>query len=118
MQHELIDLQREVGINSFFVTHAQDEALALSHRIAVMNQGRVEQFDEPSKIYGFPQNRFVADFIGNTTCWRGSDRVASDHLRSQYRGWVRLWRRRGKTRARVSGLVRRAARQVSIGTRP
>ena len=66
MQHELIDLQREVGITFVFVTHAQDEALALSHRIAVMNQGRIEQFDEPSKIYGFPQNRFVADFIGNT----------------------------------------------------
>jgi spermidine/putrescine transport system ATP-binding protein len=66
MQHELIDLQREVGVTFVFVTHAQDEALALSHRIAVMNRGRVEQFDEPSKIYGFPQNRFVADFIGNT----------------------------------------------------
>jgi spermidine/putrescine transport system ATP-binding protein len=66
MQHELIDLQREVGITFVFVTHAQDEALALSHRIAVMNRGRIEQFDEPSKIYGFPRNRFVADFIGNT----------------------------------------------------
>src|SRR5205823_3960650 len=48
-----------------FVTHAQAEALALSHRIAVMNAGRVEQLDAPSKIYGFPNNRFVADFIGN-----------------------------------------------------
>jgi spermidine/putrescine transport system ATP-binding protein len=66
MQHELIELQRDVGITFIFVTHAQDEALALSHRIAVMNQGRIEQFDEPSKIYGFPRNRFVADFIGNT----------------------------------------------------
>jgi spermidine/putrescine transport system ATP-binding protein len=67
MQHELIDLQRDVGITFIFVTHAQDEALALSHRVAVMNQGRIEQFDEPSKIYGFPRNRFVADFIGNTS---------------------------------------------------
>ena len=66
MQHELIALQREVGVTFVFVTHAQDEALALSHRIAVMNRGRVEQFDEPSKIYGFPRNRFVADFIGNS----------------------------------------------------
>ena len=48
-----------------FVTHAQYEALALSHRIAVMNQGAIEQLDEPSRIYGFPSNRFVADFIGN-----------------------------------------------------
>ena len=64
MQVELINLQREVGITFIFVTHAQSEALALSHRIAVMNQGRVEQVDEPSRLYGFPRNRFVADFIG------------------------------------------------------
>ena len=66
MQLELITLQKEVGITFVYVTHDQQEALALSHRIAVMNQGRVEQLDEPSKIYGFPKNRFVADFIG--TC--------------------------------------------------
>ncbi|HTJ54844.1 MAG TPA: ABC transporter ATP-binding protein [Nitrosospira sp.] len=64
MQIELINLQKEVGVTFVFVTHAQDEALALSHRIAVMNRGNVEQIDEPSKIYGFPRNRFVADFIG------------------------------------------------------
>jgi spermidine/putrescine transport system ATP-binding protein len=64
MQIELINLQKEVGITFVFVTHAQNEALALSHRIAVMNRGSVEQIDEPSKIYGFPGNRFVADFIG------------------------------------------------------
>ena len=66
MQLELINLQREVGITFVFVTHAQDEALALSHRIAVLRQGRVEQVDEPSKLYGFPKSRFVADFIGHT----------------------------------------------------
>jgi spermidine/putrescine transport system ATP-binding protein len=65
MQLELIKLQREVGVTFVFVTHAQPEALALSHRIAVMNQGRIEQLDAPSRIYGFPTNRFVADFIGN-----------------------------------------------------
>ena len=42
----------------------QNEALALSHRIAIMNQGKIEQIDEPSRIYNFPVNRFVADFIG------------------------------------------------------
>jgi spermidine/putrescine transport system ATP-binding protein len=65
MQIELISLQRDVGITFVFVTHSQAEALALSHRIAVMNAGRIEQMDEPSKIYSFPANRFVADFIGN-----------------------------------------------------
>jgi spermidine/putrescine transport system ATP-binding protein len=65
MQLELITLQRDVGITFVFVTHAQYEALALSHRIAVMNEGRVEQLDEPSRIYGFPRSRFVANFIGS-----------------------------------------------------
>jgi spermidine/putrescine transport system ATP-binding protein len=65
MQIELIRLQRDVGVTFVFVTHAQSEALALSHRIAVMNKGRIEQMDEPSRIYGAPRNRFVADFIGN-----------------------------------------------------
>jgi spermidine/putrescine transport system ATP-binding protein len=65
MQLELIRLQRDVGVTFVFVTHAQAEALALSHRIAVMNAGRIEQLDEPSRIYSFPRNRFVADFIGN-----------------------------------------------------
>ena len=65
MQIELIRLQRGVGVTFVFVTHSQAEALALSHRIAVMNHGVIEQLDEPDKLYGFPKNRFVADFIGN-----------------------------------------------------
>ncbi|MDD5247969.1 MAG: ABC transporter ATP-binding protein [Rhodocyclaceae bacterium] len=64
MQVELIAIQRAVGITFVFVTHAQDEALALSHRIAVMRDGRIEQCDEPDKLYTQPANRFVADFVG------------------------------------------------------
>jgi len=64
MQLELITLQKEVGVTFIYVTHDQEEALALSHRIAVMNKGKVEQLDQPATIYGFPKNRFVADFIG------------------------------------------------------
>ncbi len=66
LQRELIHLQKEVGITFIFVTHSQDEALALSQRIAVMNQGRVEQIDEPNIIYSRPASRFVADFVGKT----------------------------------------------------
>jgi spermidine/putrescine transport system ATP-binding protein len=65
MQIELIKLQQSLGITFVFVTHSQDEALALSHRIAVMNQGRVEQVDEPARLYGYPRNKFVAGFIGH-----------------------------------------------------
>jgi spermidine/putrescine transport system ATP-binding protein len=64
MQGELIALQRDVGVTFVFVTHAQSEALALSHRIAVMNEGRVEQLDTPDRLYTAPANRFVARFIG------------------------------------------------------
>jgi spermidine/putrescine transport system ATP-binding protein len=71
LQIELINLQKEVGIAFVYVTHDQTEALALSHRIAVMNQGRVEQLDEPSKIYGFPRTKFVADFIGQCNLFTG-----------------------------------------------
>jgi spermidine/putrescine transport system ATP-binding protein len=71
VQLELIGLQREIGISFVYVTHDQSEALALAHRIAVMNHGRVEQVDEPSKIYGFPKNRFVADFIGQCNLLEG-----------------------------------------------
>ena len=71
MQIELINLQKEVGITFVYVTHDQTEALALSHRIAVMNAGRVEQEDEPSQIYGFPRTRFVADFIGHCNLLSG-----------------------------------------------
>jgi spermidine/putrescine transport system ATP-binding protein len=71
MQIELINLQKEVGITFVYVTHDQTEALALSHRIAVMNAGRVEQLGEPSRIYGFPATRFVADFIGQCNLFSG-----------------------------------------------
>jgi spermidine/putrescine transport system ATP-binding protein len=64
MQVELINLQRDVGVTFVFVTHAQQEALALSHRIAVMKDGRVEQLDTPDRLYTAPASRFVADFIG------------------------------------------------------
>ena len=71
LQIELINLQKEVGIAFVYVTHDQTEALALSHRIAVMNHGRIEQLDEPSKIYGYPRTRFVADFIGHCNLLSG-----------------------------------------------
>ncbi|MBS0524291.1 MAG: ABC transporter ATP-binding protein [Proteobacteria bacterium] len=64
MQFELKELQRRLGVTLVFVTHDQEEALAMSDRIAVMNRGRVEQVGAPTEIYGRPRTRFVADFIG------------------------------------------------------
>jgi len=80
MQLELINMQKEVGITFVYVTHDQTEALALSHRIAVMNKGRVEQLDEPSKIYGFPRTRFVADFIGHCNLFSGPVKESKEGL--------------------------------------
>ena len=75
MQIELIDLQNEVGITFVYVTHDQTEALALSHRIAVMNKGGSSRSTNPRSLYGFPTTRFVADFIGTCNLLDGVDRV-------------------------------------------
>jgi ABC-type Fe3+/spermidine/putrescine transport system ATPase subunit len=64
MQFELKELQRRLGVTLVFVTHDQEEALAMSDRIAVMNNGKVEQVGAPTEIYERPRTRFVADFIG------------------------------------------------------
>ena len=66
MQQELKALQREVGITFVFVTHDQEEALAMSERIGVMSEGRLLQIGTPREIYERPASRFVADFIGRT----------------------------------------------------
>jgi len=70
-QFELMDIQYEIGTTFVIVTHDQDEAMALSSRIAVMNQGKVLQVGTPSEIYEFPKSRFVADFIGTTNFFEG-----------------------------------------------
>jgi spermidine/putrescine transport system ATP-binding protein len=64
MQIELKRIQREVGITFIYVTHDQEEALTMSDRIAVMNEGRVEQIGTPQEIYHSPSSVFVANFIG------------------------------------------------------
>jgi spermidine/putrescine transport system ATP-binding protein len=66
MQLELKQIQSEVGITFIYVTHDQEEALTMSDRIAVMDAGLVQQVGPPREIYEHPQNRFVADFIGET----------------------------------------------------
>ncbi len=66
MQLELKQIQAEVGITFVYVTHDQEEALTMSDRIAVMDAGIVQQVGDPRDIYEHPNNRFVADFIGET----------------------------------------------------
>ena len=64
MQIELKRIQREVGITFIYVTHDQDEALTMSDRIAVFNEGRIEQVGPPAQVYEHPLTEFVAGFVG------------------------------------------------------
>ena len=65
-QFELMNIQYELGTTFILVTHDQEEAMALSTRIAVMDRGRVVQVGTPAEVYEYPQTRFVANFIGST----------------------------------------------------
>ncbi|HSH09929.1 MAG TPA: ABC transporter ATP-binding protein, partial [Oceanipulchritudo sp.] len=85
-QHMLLELERihdEVGTTFLYVTHDQGEAMGLSDRIAVMNNGRVEQIGTPAAIYETPGSRFVADFIGDTNILDGDviGRIDGNYVR-------------------------------------
>lgn len=71
MQYELRELQRRLGITFVFVTHDQEEALAMSDEIFVLNEGTIQQSGTPKDIYDEPVNRFVADFIGESNITSG-----------------------------------------------
>ncbi len=83
MQIELKRLQREVGITTLFVTHDQTEALAMSDRVCVLSEGRVQQFGTPEEVYHRPANAFVAGFLGRPNRLRGQV-VGADG------GWLRI----------------------------
>ncbi|MEM4032718.1 MAG: ABC transporter ATP-binding protein, partial [Zestosphaera sp.] len=71
MREEIKRIQRSLGITAIYVTHDQEEAMSISDRIAVMNQGRVLQVGTPQDIYFRPKNTFVATFIGKSTLLQG-----------------------------------------------
>ena len=71
MQVELKNIHQKVGITFVFVTHDQEEALTMSDRIAVFNQGRIEQIGSPSDVYEHPSNPFVAGFVGTSNLING-----------------------------------------------
>jgi spermidine/putrescine ABC transporter ATP-binding subunit len=77
---EIRKLQKELGITTVYVTHDQEEALTLSDRIVVFNQGRVFQIGTPKELYERPRNRFVADFIGINNLLEGTVRAAESEF--------------------------------------
>lgn len=72
MQIEIKSIQENLGITTISVTHDQEEALTMSDRICVMNNGGIEQIDTPENLYRYPKNRFVAEFIGETNILNGT----------------------------------------------
>jgi putrescine transport system ATP-binding protein len=72
MQFELVDIQEKLGMTFVMVTHDQSEAMTMSTRLAIMNEGALEQVGTPTQIYEFPNNRFAANFIGSTNMFEGT----------------------------------------------
>jgi putative spermidine/putrescine transport system ATP-binding protein len=72
LREEIKAVQRALGITTIYVTHDQEEALSMSDRIVVMNEGRIEQIGTPFEIYNYPRTRFVASFVGTLNILRGN----------------------------------------------
>lgn len=85
MQVELKNIQKSLGITFIFVTHDQQEALSMSDRVVVMNEGKIQQIGAPIDIYNEPKNAFVADFIGESNILDG---VMLDDFKAQFSGAV------------------------------
>jgi spermidine/putrescine transport system ATP-binding protein len=112
MQIELKRLQRDVGITFVFVTHDQEEAMAMADRIGVMNDGRIEQLAVPSELYDEPSTAFVADFIGDMSVLTG--RVAGDFVELDAGGRVPIgrWLTQASNGARVRVGVRPESAEI------
>jgi iron(III) transport system ATP-binding protein len=74
MRHELLRLHQRLGITTIFVTHDQEEAMTICDRIAVMDQGVIQQIGTPTELFDHPVNRFVAQFVGSVNLFEGSVR--------------------------------------------
>jgi putative spermidine/putrescine transport system ATP-binding protein len=107
MQVEIKRIHRETGSTIIFVTHDQEEALALSDRVCLMNAGRIEQLDTPEAIYERPRTSFVADFIGISNKLRG--KPAPDHRLATLDGSIPL---------PPGSVVRQGATEALIVIRP
>jgi spermidine/putrescine transport system ATP-binding protein len=111
MQLELKRIQREVGITFIFVTHDQEEAMTISDRIAVMNQGRIEQLGPPEAVYDRPATAFVAEFLGASNLLEGTYGGAQD-------GWGLVSLAGGETVRIPVDTRRRRGEHLRVGVRP
>jgi iron(III) transport system ATP-binding protein len=107
MRTEIRRLQRELGITTVYVTHDQEEALAISERLAVMNGGQVEQVGFPWDVYQAPRSAFVAQFIGTSNTLQGRLAGADGTwARVDVNGWALAARRREGLTGEVLAVVR------------
>jgi putrescine transport system ATP-binding protein len=111
-QYELLRLQQELGITFVIVTHDQDEAMTMAHRVGVMRSGRLEQVGTPRQIYDNPDSRFVAEFVGSVNLLDGQVTGQRDglvHVASD--GW------RDEIRV-LANSTYQIGQQVSVAVRP
>ncbi len=108
---EIREMQKRLGITSIYVTHDQDEALAISDRIVVMNQGRIEQVGDPHTIYLYPKTAFVAGFIGIANIFTG-------RLRERQGNRLLLDTPFGQVWVKSEGVEARAGEEVRFSFRP
>jgi multiple sugar transport system ATP-binding protein len=113
MRAELKHLQKQLRTTTVYVTHDQAEAMTLGHRVAVMNQGKLQQFDTPLTIYNEPANRFVAGFVGSPTMnfLKGAIDFSGKRFVSQQ---INLT----VNDSQLERLWQRGQKQVTLGLRP
>jgi putative spermidine/putrescine transport system ATP-binding protein len=88
MQFEITNLAHQLGITTVYVTHDQTEALTMSDRVAVFDDGRIQQLAPPDELYESPQNSFVAQFIGENNTLAGTvSKIKGGHRRGDARRW-------------------------------
>ncbi len=106
LREEIRALQQKLGITTIFVTHDQEEALSISDRIVVMNEGAIEQIGSPGDIYNRPRTRFVASFVGTLNTLQG---VVADPVEGAIRVGQTMLRARGVIEGAMAGETRALA---------
>jgi multiple sugar transport system ATP-binding protein len=115
LRAEFASFQRGLGVTTIYVTHDQSQAMAIGDRVAVMRAGRIEQVDEPLRLYRRPANVFVAGFMGEPAMTLLAGRLEADTGRT----WVVLGNQRLPFPGHPSGLLRsRIGGPVTVGIRP
>lgn len=117
-RHEIKRVQKQLGITTVFVTHDQEEALSLSDKVAVMGDGRVQQYGTSDEVYNRPTNEFVAGFIGSPkmNIFTGAARLGPDRIELRGAGWTAELPRGGShsMRAPTNG----ESASIHLGARP